>query len=197
MTPYWMTMEFGITCIGNVTHTLAHFLHPSFDPCWTSRLQRHSSPASLWDVVSPHTACKHTAVSKRQLPEVHQKAAHNRHSWIWHGKLPTEESAGHWIQFSHCSKMVDSTLQCGVPFADTTANSMELLTKWSRIVKDDFKQGNQPGQDQPPIRQLSVMDHIAKMNDSVAKLLSSKWNSRGSSSWFMTGLMNWLKLWVS
>ena len=80
----------------------------------------------------------------------------------------------HGIQFSYCRKMVESVLQCGVPFADTTANSIELLTKWSRIVKDDFKRGNQPGQDRPPIGQLSVMDHIAKMNDSVAKMLSWK-----------------------
>ena len=80
----------------------------------------------------------------------------------------------HGIQFSYCRKMVDSALQCGVTFADTTANSILLLTKWSRIVKEDFQRGNQPGQDRPTIGRMSVLDHISKMNDSVSKMLSWK-----------------------
>ena len=77
------------------------------------------------------------------------------------------------IQHAYCRKMVHSTMRSGVPFADTQSNAIELLQKWSRIVKDDFKKGNAPGNsDRHPLGRRTVADEIAKINTNISNLVA-------------------------
>ena len=77
------------------------------------------------------------------------------------------------IQHAYCRKMVHTTMRSGVPYADTQSNAIELLQKWSRIVKDDFKKGNAPGNsDRHPLGRRTVADEIAKINTNISNLVA-------------------------
>ena len=78
-------------------------------------------------------------------------------------------------QHSYCRKIINAAMDSQIPYADTQARAIQLLQKYSSIVKSDFKKGNIPpteGGDQ--VGRRSVPEQIAKMNDSVSKLLSFK-----------------------
>ena len=79
------------------------------------------------------------------------------------------------VQHPYCHKMADLILQSGVPFADTRARSIELLQKWSRIVKDDFMKGNCPGNEQRfPLGRRTIVDEVSKINANIAHLAAFK-----------------------
>ena len=62
-------------------------------------------------------------------------------------------------------------------FARNKTDAISLLCFWSRKVKEDFQQSNIHGKnDRDTLRRRTIPDQLAKMNESVVKLLQAKFD---------------------
>ena len=77
------------------------------------------------------------------------------------------------MQHSYVLKMVNSLVSLQLPCADTRPRAINILTKWSHVLRKDWKDAHLGG-DSSILGRRSIPAQLEKLNATAATLLSSK-----------------------